>query len=132
MNAKELIKELAGLIGKTDARSEARRDEIAAWFKENNTPENVAMMQQFINNGLDEVNAEITDLRRQIKDEDYRLLPLSYIAGHYFKKSSAWLCQRINGTPVRGKVYTLNTEQKTIFNQALKEIGQKIGSFQLA
>ena len=80
---------------------------------------------------IDEARAEIANLRREIKDEDYRLLPLSYIANHYFKKSAAWLSQRINGTPVRGKVYTLNSEQKHIFNQAVREIGQKIGSFQL-
>ena len=130
--AKELIKELKQLMGLTDPASEARRDEIAEWFKENNTPENVELFQNFMADGLDEARAEVASLRREIKDEDYRLLPLSYIASHYFKKSAAWLSQRINGTPVRGKVYTLNTEQKNLFNQAVKEIGAKIGSFQLA
>lgn len=131
-NAKELLNELRQLMGKTDAQSEARRDEIAIWFREQGTADDKRMLQEFIANGVDEARAEVASLRREIKDEDYRLLPLSYIASHYFKKSAAWLSQRINGTPVRGKVYTLSSEQKTIFNQAVKEIGQKIGSFQLA
>lgn len=58
-------------------------------------------------------------------------IPLSYIAEHYFKKSASWLSQRINGTPVRGKVYTLNGEQKEIFNRAMREIGEMIKSYRL-
>ena len=131
-NAKELLNELRQLMGKTDAQSEVRRDEIATWFKEQGTADEKKALQEFIANGVDEARAEIANLRREISDEDYRLLPLSYIANHYFKKSAAWLSQRINGTPVRGKVYTLNSEQKSIFNQAVREIGQRIGSFQLA
>ena len=131
-NAKELLNELKKLIGKTDEKSEKRRAEIAEWFQENNTPENVELFQNFVADGLDNIRAEVANIRREIKDEDYRLLPLSYIANRYFKKSSAWLSQRINGTPVRGKVYTLSSEQKNIFNNAVKEIGQKIGSFRLA
>ena len=130
--AKELIKELKSLIGNDDPQSKARCDEIALWFDKHKTPENVRLFRQFLGEGLDGVLAEIEDIRRQISDEDYRLLPLSYIASHYFQKSAAWLCQRINGTPVRGKVYTLNAEQKATFNRALREIGQRIGSFQLA
>ena len=130
-NAKELLNELRQLMGRTDAQSDARRDEIATWVKEQGTADDKKMLHEFITNGVDEARAEIANLRREIKDEDYRLLPLSYIANHYFKKSAAWLSQRINGTPVRGKVYTLNSEQKHIFNQAVREIGQKIGSFQL-
>ncbi len=58
-------------------------------------------------------------------------LPLSYIAEHYFKKSASWLSQRINGTPVRGRVYTLNREQKDIFNRALREIGEMIRTYRI-
>lgn len=58
-------------------------------------------------------------------------LPMSYIAEHYFNKSASWLSQRVNGTPVRGRVYTLNSEQKEIFNRALREIGEMIKSYRL-
>ena len=54
------------------------------------------------------------------------------IAQKYFGKSAAWLSQRLNGSEARGYVYTLNAEQKSIFNRAVKEIGQRISSLQLA
>lgn len=129
--AKELIAELKQLMGKTDTESEARRDEIAEWFKVNNSEENSKLMQDFIADGLAEIKTETETLRRQIEDEDYRLLPISYIAKNYFGKSQAWLSQRINGIPVRGKVYTLNAEQKQIFNTAMQDISKKFGSFRL-
>lgn len=66
-------------------------------------------------------------IREQIKDVIH-LVPLSYIAKTYFGKSRAWLYQRINGYKVKGKVYTLNEKEIEVFNQALKDIGKKIGS----
>jgi hypothetical protein len=51
---------------------------------------------------------------------------------NYFNKSASWLLQRLNGYQVRGKVYTLNQEQKGIFNQAVKEISNRISALQLA
>ena len=70
-------------------------------------------------------------LNSKVKEEDYKLLPISYIAKNYFGKSSSWLYQRINGTNVRGRTYTLNGEQKKVFNSALKEIGEKIASLSI-
>jgi len=131
-DAKKLIKELAALMGKMDAQSEQRREEIATWFKENSTPENDALMDEFLDNGLAGIQAEIDDIRHQIADEDYRLLPISYIARKYYGKSQAWLSQRINGTKVRGRVYTLNAEQKEIFNHAMQDLSRFYGSFRLA
>ena len=128
--AEELIKELKPLVALTDEKSMNRKNEIVMWFKENNTPENVRLFQGFLKEGM-EGDYEAVALRKQIHGEDYNLLPMSYIAKHYFKKSAAWLCQRINGTPVRGKVYTLNDEQKKIFNHAVEEIGKRIGSLRL-
>ena len=71
-------------------------------------------------------------LRAQMDDKAYKLIPWSYIAKEYFGKSVAWLTQRINGYPVRGKVYTLNEEQKATLNRALSEIGSYIGSYRVA
>lgn len=130
--AKRLIEELKGLIGKTDEASVARMDEISLWFRDHHTPENVALMQEFLDAGVAAVGAEVADIRHQIEDEQYRLLPISYIAKKYFGKSHAWLSQRINGTKVRGHVYTLNAEQKEIFNNAMQDLSQFYGSFRLA
>lgn len=131
-NAKKLIKELGVLMNKMDAKSAERRDEIAAWFKENNTPENTALLDEFLDNGLSNLQVEVDDIRHMIDDEDYRLLPLSYIARKYFGKSQSWLSQRINGTRVRGRVYTLNAEQKETFNHAMQDLSDFFGSFRLA
>lgn len=130
--ARRLIKEMKDLMGKLDPQSEVRRDEISLWFKENHTPETEAVFNEFMEDGFAFIESEIEDIRHQIEDKDYRLIPVGVIAEEYFGKSRSWLSQRINGTKVRGKSYTLNAEQKEVFNRAIKEIAARIGSFQIA
>lgn len=126
--AKSLIEELGALMGKTDAKSEQRRQEIALWFKDNSTPENDALFDEFINNGVGQIADELESIRLKIEAEEYKLLPLSYIATHYFGKSRSWLYQRVNGMKVRGRRYTLNEEQRATFNAAVQDISRRIGS----
>lgn len=126
------IEELKTLLPKNDETSAKRRAEIADWFKENKTPESDKAMEEFLADSLSEIEAGVDDLRRQISDEDYRIIPISYIAEKYFHKSHAWLSQRLNGTKVRGKSYTLNAEQKNVFNNAMHDIALRFGSFRLA
>lgn len=78
---------------------------------------------------ISKVNIELKSLiiKEQLKDK-YEILPISYIAKNYFNKSAAWLYQRINGTKVRGRVYTLNEREKEVFNIALQDISKEIGS----
>lgn len=131
-NINSIFNELKSLMGKTDKASEERRDEISLWLKENSTNEEVKeAYNRFMTEGLAEVKSGVDKLREQI-DSRYDLLPISYIAQHYFGKSKAWLYQRLNGNKVRGKVYTLNDEQKNIFNSAVKDIARQIGSVQLS
>ena len=126
--AKSLIEELGALMGKTDAKSEQRRQEIALWFKDNSTPENDALFDEFINNGVGQIADELESIRLKLEAEEYKLLPLSYIATHYFGKSRSWLYQRVNGMKVRGRRYTLNEEQRATFNAAVQDISRRIGS----
>jgi hypothetical protein len=131
-NINSIFNELKSLMGKTDKASGERRDEISLWLKENSANEEVKeAYNRFMNEGLAEVKSGVDKLREQI-DSRYDLLPISYIAQHYFGKSKAWLYQRLNGNKVRGKVYTLNDEQKNIFNSAVKDIARQIGSVQLS
>ena len=130
--AKALIEELKELVGKNDPQSNARFHEIAQWFGQHQDAETQKLYDEFMEDGLAEIEVEIEDIRKQIKDEDYRLLPISHIAHKYFGKSHAWLSQRINGTKVRGHVYTLNAEQKKIFNDAMQDLAKFYGSFRLA
>lgn len=131
-NINSIFNELKSLMGKTDKASGERRDEISLWLKENSTNAEVKeAYNRFMTEGLAEVKSGVDKLREQI-DSRYDLLPISYIAQHYFGKSKAWLYQRLNGNKVRGKVYTLNDEQKNIFNSAVKDIARQIGSVQLS
>ena len=127
-----LLIEYKNLLGTEDEASEKRKKEILAALKEDGTQETREKIKALISAELERIDGDIKTIRERMDNEDYRLLPLSYIAKKYFGKSAAWLSQRINGTPVRGRVYTLSAEQKDIFNRAVKEIGKRIGSFQIA
>ena len=90
--------------------------------------------QTWWNSGIEEIKEikqDITTLRQQIEEDDYKLIPMSYIAKHYFGKSASWLYQRINGNKVGGRSYTLNEEQKATFNRALQDIAKRISSFSI-
>ena len=68
--ARKLIKELKTLMGKTDTFSERRRDEIATWFKDNDTPENNALVDKFINDGVAQILKELKDIRINLDQEE--------------------------------------------------------------
>lgn len=85
-------------------------------------------MPAMLDQNIEETKEDIDNLRSQMGDI-YELLPLKYIAESYFGKTKAWLYQRLNGYEVRGRVYTLNAEQKKLFNAACRDIAERIGSF---
>ncbi len=131
-NNTDLLKEYASLAGKEDEKSEARKIEILNYIKLNADDSDREEAKAFISQKMEQLQSEVLTLREQLAEGDYKLLPLRYIAQEYFGKSAAWLSQRLNGSEVRGHIYTLNSEQKDIFNRAVKEIGQRISSLQLA
>lgn len=131
-NNTDLLKEYASLAGKEDEKSETRKTEILNYIKLHADDSDREEAKAFINQKMEQLQSEVLTLRDQLAEDDYKLLPLRYIAKKYFGKSAAWLSQRLNGSEVRGHVYTLNAEQKSIFNRAVQEIGQRISSLQLA
>ena len=126
-----LLAELKGLMGKEDEKSEARRNEIALWVREHRSPEVEAAWNRFMDKGLSEIGRAVENIRHQI-DNNYDIIPMSYVARHYFGKSQSWLAQRINGYEVRGKVYTLNEAQKAIFNAAMQDLSKQFGSIHIS
>lgn len=112
-NNTELLKEYASLAGREDAKSEARKAEILSYIKTHANDADREEAKAFIGQKMEQIKDNVEVLRKQIETEDYKLLPLRYIAEVYFGKSAAWLSQRLNGSEVRGHVYTLSTEQKT-------------------
>lgn len=130
-------KEYRSLAGKTDAVSEKRKAELLQWFQTHRTDENIEKAGGTLDTWVSEMEQELEDvrqeiLREQMTDDIYKILPLSYIAKNYFGKSVSWLSQRINGSPVRGKAYTLNEQQKAIFTHAVHDIGNRFAAFQLS
>lgn len=59
------------------------------------------------------------------------IIPFSYIAKHYFKKSKAWFYQRLNGNSVNGKPVGFTQEEILTLNSALQDISKKIGSISI-
>ena len=132
----KVLEELKSVTGKTDARSEARKKELTQWIADNKAghEKEIDVFMEIWLADMETENEEIKQvaLREQISDKAYKLIPWSYIAKNYFGKSVSWLTQRVNGYPVRGKVYTLTDEQKDTLNRALSEIGTFIGSYRIA
>ena len=133
----ELIKEAERLMGDLNPESKKRFDEIVKELEATDSPEQQQMVDEMLHRQLAVTEKNLMEIghelmREQIDDELYRLIPWSYIARTYFHKEPSWLHQRINGSPVRGKVYTLNEEQKQTLNRALADVGQKIGSYRFA
>lgn len=132
-----LVKELESLIGASDPKKMARFDEVLSRLKELNGPEVQEKVKPIVEKQLEFLRSmrpvvEQEVMRRRMDEKVYKLTPWGYIAKEYFGKSAAWLSQRINGTPVRGQVYTLNEEQKKTLNRALSEVGELIGSYRFA
>lgn len=67
--ASRLIDELRTLAGKPDQQSRKRVDEIAEWFSRNKTEENVALLNDFIDKGIEFMEAEVEDLKKCIQEE---------------------------------------------------------------
>ena len=127
----DLLQEFEALLGKDAARSERRKAEIVAWMEANGDEGAKRACEEMIMRNLGRIDGDIATIRQQLGNR-YDILPMAYIAEHYFGKSRAWLYQRINGHKVRGKVYTLNEEQKRTFNEACQDLAKEIGSFRLA
>lgn len=134
----EKLNELKTVMGKTDERSQTRFSELFAELQAAPmTDEEQAAFNAWYSSGLNELGQELDRIEqkasiREQMEGTLPLIPVSYIAKKYFGKSASWLYQRINGNKVRGRVYTLNDEQKATFNDALQDIARQISSFSIA
>jgi hypothetical protein len=88
--------------------------------------------QKMINESLDESDRNMAEIRLRshlILNKD--LIPVSYIAKNYFKKSKEWIYQRINGNLVNGKPARFSETEIETFNFALQDISKRIGSINI-
>lgn len=130
--AEKMIDIMRQTIGRNDQESKTQFNEAQEWLNAHPTEEVKTLVTAFTKERLQHVDEGIATIKQTIDNEMYRLLPIGYIAEKYFHKSRSWLYQRLNGSTVRGKVYTLNTEQKATFNMALHDIAESIGSLRLS
>ena len=114
-NPKEYERELLALQAKAEA----------------NPHEKQALYFEF-NESLAATGNEIRALSVKAQLEEVAdLINISYIAKKYFKKSRQWLNHRINGNVVNGQPVHFTDEQARVFNNALMDISQKIGSIRV-
>ncbi|MBQ9641856.1 MAG: DUF5053 domain-containing protein [Bacteroidaceae bacterium] len=119
---------------------EHKQEEFTAHFtqmKEKYPSEDFgAIMLKFVKGNYQQMKEEVQELAGTIElykqvEPFKEIVPFKYIAEHYFGKSAAWLTQRIKGTPVRGRIYTLKPAEIDTFNTALHDIGARLGSISI-
>ena len=75
-----LLEEYKSLAGNTDARSEERKNEIIAKLETMDKDAVAEVAKPFVEENVARLESEVKALRSQIDEEDYKLLPISYIA----------------------------------------------------
>lgn len=134
----EELKELSAILNGDSANKEEEYQQKFLYIQEHYTTEaDLEAIADWLLNGYRELNAEAEELNRTIAlqekiKEMKEIVPISYIARNYFGKSTAWLQQRIYGYKVRGRVYTLSDQDRQVFDNAIRDICNKLGSLSIA
>ncbi len=100
------------------------------------TDEEKAEFDAFIKDNINKLTAEVDELHatatKLYLGELGDMINLSYVAKKYFKKSRAWLSQRINGNLVNGTPAKFTEEELKVFNYALADMSKILGSQRLS
>ncbi len=117
-----------------NATTDKEREQINAEISKLSSDDKFAdAMLQSLDESIDKAKELNKDIKvRQQLEGVVEILPLSYIAKTYFKKSRSWLHQRLNEYNVNGKPAKFTDDEINIFNNALKDISNKIGSLSIA
>lgn len=132
------LKELAAILNSDSANKEEEYQNKFRYIQEHYTTEaDAEAISDYLLNGYRALGDEAEELMREMTlqekiKEMKEIVPVSYIARNYFGKSAAWLQQRIYGYKVRGRVYTLNEKDRQTFNDAIRDICEKLGSLSIA
>ncbi|WP_172918080.1 DUF5053 domain-containing protein [Capnocytophaga canis] len=113
------------------AKTEAEREQINAQISQlasENEQEFVEAMKYSIEDTLEKAKELSVKVRL---NEVLPILPLSYIAEHYFQKSKSWFYQRLNGNIVNGSPAQFTQEEIKTLNFALQDLSKKLGSISL-
>ncbi|MDO4672023.1 MAG: DUF5053 domain-containing protein [Porphyromonadaceae bacterium] len=136
MGVKETFLELkqAWINSRGEEREKAERAMDAFW--NSLSEDDNAELQKAIADDFERLHREVADIKETIiRNQMKEVLPaisVSYLAKHYFGKSTSWFYQRLNGNEVHGKVVRFTQEELEILNNALKDIGSRISSLHLS
>lgn len=132
MTLKEELNALRPFFGIESDEFYTRVEHISKTYtSEEDKKEISAFMDRCINNIEKDINhLEEQCIKLQLQEVS-EIISLAWIAKKYFGKTKNWLYQRINGNVVNGKPCRFTNEEIEIFNNALKDISQKIGSLSL-
>ena len=133
MKEKEILKKM-----KEDFRRLQTEEEREKFVKEAGdrldkmTDKEIDHLTNAVEADLREVNARADEvLVREKMEAILPMISVSYLARHYFGKSSSWLYQRINGNKVHGKPAKFTTQELEKLRHALREISQSIAGIVL-
>lgn len=128
MNENEMLKKM-----KEDFRllkTEEEREKFVRKTSENldrMTNKEFDSLTDAVEMDLKDINARAEEvLVREKMESILPMISVSYLAKHYFGKSSSWLYQRINGNKVHGKPAKFTAQELERLRHALKEISQNI------
>ncbi|WP_320914510.1 DUF5053 domain-containing protein [Butyricimonas paravirosa] len=133
MNEKEMLKKM-----KEDFRKLKTEEEREKFVKESGnrldkmTDEEMERLTDAVEADLKEMKVRVDEiLVREKMEAILPMISVSYLAKHYFGKSSSWLYQRINGNKVHGKPAKFTAQELEKLRFALKEISQNIAGIVL-
>lgn len=109
---------------KTDKEFDAISDQMTQLADKDHEKFSVAMIEMAKDTAERATNLAI---RERLKDT-LPALSMAYIAKTYFKRTSQWLYQRINGNEVNGKPAQFTSDELHTLEMALKDISHKISS----
>lgn len=129
MDFQEKLNELGRLIDKNPADPGVLT--LAAKIKsECNSDNELAMVEGFVGSRLAKLTSDIEGIHEEATKlqlgEISDMINLSYIAKTYFKKSRAWLSQRVNGNSVNGRPCRFTSEELATFNGALRDMSARL------
>ncbi len=133
MNEKETLKKM-----KEDFRKLKTEEERGKFVKDAGgkldkmTDKEIDRLTDAVEADLKDINARAEEvLVREKMEAILPMISVSYLAKHYFGRSSSWLYQRINGNKVHGKPAKFTTQELDKLRHALREISQSIAGIAL-
>ena len=120
-----------------DSDTEAFKKQLKVLKDQFTSESDSAEMEEFIDKMVQENMVERDHAFEEIKLRaelilNKEIIPFSYIAKNYFKKSKSWIYQRLNGNSINGKPVDFTQEEINTFNFAIQDISKRLSTISIA